>query len=78
MASSCIPTGIQLDLEMVKAAGVATASSTLSEASNTSASSSATSSVASVFPPPRLLGLTSALADDPRCSDLLAPFPILD
>ena len=43
-----------------------------------SASSSATSSVASVFPPPRLLGLTSALADDPRCSDLLVPFPILD
>uniref|UniRef100_A0A1E5VHR6 Protein CHLOROPLAST IMPORT APPARATUS 2 n=1 Tax=Dichanthelium oligosanthes TaxID=888268 RepID=A0A1E5VHR6_9POAL len=40
----------------------------------------------SVFPaargpkavPPRLLGLASALADDPDCSDLLPPFPVLD
>jgi len=40
----------------------------------------------SVFPaargaeaaPPRLLGLASALADDPDCSDLLPPFPMLD
>ncbi|KAF8687503.1 hypothetical protein HU200_043199 [Digitaria exilis] len=124
MASSCIPAGLRLDLEMVKAAGAAApprpahsaaASSTLSEASNAS-SSSATSSVASlslkrprtprkrpnqtyneaaallasmypsVFPvargaeapPPRLLGLASALADDPGCSDLLPPFPVLD
>jgi len=124
MASSCIPAGLRLDLEMVKAAGAAApprpahsvaASSTLSEASN-AASSSATSSVASlslkrprtprkrpnqtyneaaallasmypsVFPaargpeaaPPRLLGLASALADDPDCSDLLPPFPVLD
>ncbi|KAF8735730.1 hypothetical protein HU200_014445 [Digitaria exilis] len=118
MASSCIPAGLRLDLEMVKAAGAAApprpahsaaASSTLSEASNAS-SSSATSSVASlslkrprtprkrpnqtyneaaallasmypsVFPvargaeepPPRLLGLASALADRPR---LLRPPP---
>ncbi|CAL5050005.1 unnamed protein product [Urochloa decumbens] len=133
MASSCIPAGLRLDLEMVKAAGAAAAasasavpprpahsaaaSSTLSEASNASlASSSATSSVASlslkrprtprkrpnqtyneaaallasmypsVFPaaggpeaaPPRLLGLASALADDPDCSDLLPPLPVLD
>jgi hypothetical protein len=124
MASSCIPAGLRLDLEMVKAAGAAApprpahsaaASSTLSEASNAS-SSSATSSVASlslkrprtprkrpnqtyneaaallasmypsVFPaakgaeaaPPRLLGLASALADDPDRSDLLPPFPVLD
>ncbi|GJN39219.1 hypothetical protein PR202_gb28323 [Eleusine coracana subsp. coracana] len=27
--------------------------------------------------PPRLLGLASALADDPDCSDLLPPFPVL-
>lgn len=27
-------------------------------------------------PPPRLLGLASALADDPSCSDLLPPFPV--
>ncbi|CAN6200619.1 unnamed protein product [Urochloa humidicola] len=128
MASSCIPAGLRLDLEMVKAAGTAAvaapprpahsaaASSTLSEASNASASSSVTSSVASlslkrprtprkrpnqtyneaaallasmypsVFPaaggpeaaPPRLLGLASALADDPDCSDLLPPLPVLD
>ncbi|XP_066375513.1 protein CHLOROPLAST IMPORT APPARATUS 2-like isoform X2 [Miscanthus floridulus] len=26
--------------------------------------------------PPRLLGLASALADDPSCSDLLPPFPV--
>ncbi|CAL5041019.1 unnamed protein product [Urochloa decumbens] len=128
MTSSCIPAGLRLDLEMVKAAGAAAsasavpprpahsaaASSTLSEASN--ASSSATSSVASlslkrprtprkrpnqtyneaaallasmypsVFPaaggpeavPPRLLGLASALADDPDCSDLLPALPVLD
>ncbi|CAN6173463.1 unnamed protein product [Urochloa humidicola] len=133
MASSCIPAGLRLDLDMVKAAGAAAsasaaavpprpahsaaASSTLSEASNASlSSSSATSSVASlslkrprtprkrpnqtyneaaallasmypsVFPaaggpeaaPPRLLGLASALADDPDCSDLLPPLPVLD
>ncbi|CAN6215755.1 unnamed protein product [Urochloa humidicola] len=131
MASSCIPAGLRLDLDMVKAAPTsasaaavpprpahsAAASSTLSEASNASLpSSSATSSVASlslkrprtprkrpnqtyneaaallasmypsVFPaaggpeaaPPRLLGLASALADDPDCSDLLPPLPVLD
>ncbi|KAJ1260705.1 hypothetical protein BS78_10G252900 [Paspalum vaginatum] len=125
MASSCIPAGLRLDLEMAKSAAAATAprpahsaaSSTLSaEASNASSSSSATSSVASlslkrprtprkrpsqtyneaaallasmypsVFPaargpeatPPRLLGLASALADDPACSDLLPPFPVPD
>ncbi|TVU07738.1 hypothetical protein EJB05_41107, partial [Eragrostis curvula] len=119
MASSCIPAGLRLDLEMVKAAAAgaapprpahSAASSTLSEASN--ASSSSTSSLSlkrprtprkrpnqtyneaaallasmypSVFPvakcpetaPPRLLGLASALADDPGCSDLLPPFPVL-
>ncbi|KAL6603246.1 hypothetical protein ACP70R_043607 [Stipagrostis hirtigluma subsp. patula] len=123
MASSCIPAGLRLDLEMVKAAAAgaaapprpahSAASSTLSEASN--AASSSTSSVASlslkrartprkrpnqtyneaaallasmypsVFPatkgpeaaPRRLLGLASALADDPSCSDLLPPFPVL-
>ncbi|XP_062229717.1 protein CHLOROPLAST IMPORT APPARATUS 2-like isoform X2 [Phragmites australis] len=122
MASSCIPAGLRLDLEMVKAAAAgavpprpahSAASSTLSEASN--ASSSAMSSVASlslkrprtprkrpnqtyneaaallasmypsVFPvakgletaPPRLLGLASAVADNPACSDLLPPFPVL-
>jgi hypothetical protein len=45
MASSCVPAGIRLDLEMMKAAH-STASSTLSEASN--AFSSSTSSVASL------------------------------
>ncbi|WVZ78664.1 hypothetical protein U9M48_026343 [Paspalum notatum var. saurae] len=122
MASSCIPAGLRLDLEMAKTAAAprpahSAASSTLSaEASNASSSSSATSSVASlslkrprtprkrpsqtyneaaallasmypsVFPaargpeaaPPRLLGLASALADDPACSDLLPPFPVPD
>ncbi|XP_062234237.1 protein CHLOROPLAST IMPORT APPARATUS 2-like isoform X2 [Phragmites australis] len=123
MASSCIPAGLRLDLEMVKAAAAGAApprpahlvaSSTLSEASNASSSSS-TSSVASLslkrartprkrpnqtsnvaaallasmYPsvftvtkgpetaPPRLLGLASALADNPTCSDLLPPFPVL-
>jgi len=28
--------------------------------------------------PPRLLGLISTLANDPDCSDLLPPFPMLD
>jgi hypothetical protein len=114
MASSCVPAGIRLDLEMMKAAAAAhsAASSTLSEASNASSSSSRLSSLSlkrprtprkrlnqtyneaaallasmypSVFPvakgletaPPRLLGLASALADDPDSSDLLPPFPVL-
>jgi hypothetical protein len=104
MASSCVPAGIRLDLEMMKAAA---ASSTLSEASNASSSTLSlkrprtprkrlnqayneaaallASMYHSVFPvakgpetaPPRLLGLASALADDPDCSDLLPPFPVL-
>lgn len=119
MASSCIPTGLRLDLEMVKAAAPpggssaaahSSASSTLSEASNSSSSSVASLSLKrartprkrpnqtyneaaallasmypSVFPvikgagtaPPRLLGLATALADDPSSSDLLPPFPVL-
>ncbi|XP_040380942.1 protein CHLOROPLAST IMPORT APPARATUS 2-like [Oryza brachyantha] len=126
MASSCIPTSLRLDLEMVKAAappgGAAaaaaagspmraapsSASSTLSEASNSSSVASlslkrartprkrpnqtyneAAALLASMYPsvfavskgpetaPPRLLGLASALADDPSCSDLLPPFPVL-
>ncbi|KAF0918830.1 hypothetical protein E2562_026202 [Oryza meyeriana var. granulata] len=126
MASSCIPTGLRLDLEMVKAAappggGAAagahssplraahsSASSTLSEASNSSSVASlslkrarkprkrpnqtyneAAALLASMYPSvfpvskgpetarPRLLGLASALADDPSCSDLLPPFPVL-
>uniref|UniRef100_A0A0E0LF70 CCT domain-containing protein n=1 Tax=Oryza punctata TaxID=4537 RepID=A0A0E0LF70_ORYPU len=135
MASSCIPTGLRLDLEMVKAAAAppggaaaaaagahssplraaaaahSSASSTLSEASKSSSSSVASLSLKrartprkrpnqtyneaaallasmypSVFPvskgcaetaPPRLLGLATALADDPSCSDLLPPFPVL-
>ncbi|KAL5224220.1 hypothetical protein ABZP36_010859 [Zizania latifolia] len=126
MASSCIPTGLRLDLEMVKAAtGPGTAappgahssplrtahsspSSTLSEASNPSSVASlslkrartprkrpnqtyneAAALLASMYPsvfpvnkspepaPTGLLGLTSSLADDPSCSDLLPPFPVL-
>ncbi|KAK3131192.1 hypothetical protein QOZ80_6BG0503270 [Eleusine coracana subsp. coracana] len=119
MASSCIPAGIRLDLEMMKAAAAGAApprpahsapSSTLSEASNASSSSTSSLSLkrprtprkrpnqtyneaaallASMYPsvfsaakgpdtaPPRLLGLASALADDPDCSDLLPPFPVL-
>lgn len=121
MASSCIPAGLRLDLEMAKAAAPprpahSAASSTLSAEASNASSSSATSSVASlslkrprtprkrpsqtyneaaallasmypsVFPaargpqaaPPSLLGLASALADDPACSDLLPPFPVPD
>lgn len=107
MASSCLPTGLRLDLRPAHSS--ASASSTLSEASNSSSTSSlslkrartprkrpnqtyneAAALLASLYPSvfpatgegapgtaPRLLGLASALADDPSCSDLLPPFPVL-
>uniref|UniRef100_A0A0D9WTR0 CCT domain-containing protein n=1 Tax=Leersia perrieri TaxID=77586 RepID=A0A0D9WTR0_9ORYZ len=107
MASSCIPTGLRLDMAAAAAAAAhSSASSTLSEASNSSSSvaslslkrartprkrpnqtyNEAAALLASMYPtvfpvagktaPPRLLGLASALADDPSSSDLLPPFPV--